>query len=135
MRKLPALITLMTIVLTACSPSSSGSLQGLWSLVSYGNPANQTSAVPDVDAFIEFKDGQLGGNVGCNGFGGDYTIEGDNIVFGQMMATLMFCEGPVGDQESVTLSVLHDAAPYTLDGDLLTITSADGSAILVLEKR
>ncbi len=93
-------------------------------------------AAPDVDTSIVFGgDGKVNGNVGCNGFGGDYTVEGNTITFGQIVSTLMFCEGPVGDQETTTLNVFAGSATSVMDGDTLTITSADGSSVIVLARK
>jgi len=126
---------LVVFVLAACAGGSSASIEGQWKLVSYGSPSNQTPAVPDVETSIEFKDGQMSGNVGCNGFGGEYEVKGDTITFGPVMATLMFCEGPVGEQEMVTLAVFQESATFVIDGDTLTITSADGNSVIVLERK
>ena len=73
--------------------------------------------------------------MGCNGFGGDYTVEGDKIVFGQLVSTLMFCEGPVGDQETTTFNVFVGSVPFVIEGNMVTITAADGSAVVVLERK
>jgi heat shock protein HslJ len=136
------LLAVMSIAITACAgqatePSSEpASIVGIWELVSYGSPSSLTPAAPDIDTSIEFKsDGTLAGNVGCNGFGGDYNVEGNNIVFGQIISTLMFCEGPVGEQETFTLNVFVESASFALDGNTLTITSADGSSAVVLERK
>ena len=126
---------LALLILAACAGGNSASIAGTWSLVSYGDPANPTPAAPDVETSIEFKDGQVNGNVGCNGFGGGYEVDGNTITFDQIVSTLMFCEGPVGDQETATLSVLQETATFALDGDTLTITSADGSSVIVLARK
>jgi heat shock protein HslJ len=127
---------LVLFVLAACAGATSASITGTWKLVSYGSPANQTPAAPDVDTSIEFKsDGPLSGNVGCNGFGGDYEVKDDTITFGPVMSTMMFCEGPVGTQESATLAVLKESAKFALAGDTLTITSADGNSMIVLARK
>jgi heat shock protein HslJ len=119
------------LMLAACAGGSSASVTGTWKLVSY----NGIPAVVEVETSIEFKDRQVNGNVGCNGFGGEYKVSGDMIEFGQMMSTLMFCEGPVGEQESATLAALQESARFVLDGDTLTITSPDGASVIVLEKK
>ena len=126
---------LVVVVLVACSGGASASITGQWKLVSYGPAASQTPAASDVDTSIEFLDGKLNGNVGCNGFGGDYEVKGDTLTLGPIMSTMMFCEGPVGDQETGTLTMLKDSAKFVLDGDKLTITSADGSAVIVLARK
>jgi heat shock protein HslJ len=123
-------------MLAACAGGASNPLVGTWKLVSYGPPENPTPAAPHVDTSITFKeDGKVEGNVGCNGFGGDYTVESDKITFGQLVSTLMFCEGPVGDQETTTLNVFTESVPFVIDGNTVTITSADGSAAVVLERK
>jgi heat shock protein HslJ len=133
------IVLLAMVILAACTGSSAPSIQGQWKLVSYGPPgpsANQIPTATDVETSIEFdSEGQMSGNVGCNGFGGEYSVDGDTITFGPVMSTLMFCDGPVGGQETATLGVFFETATFTLDGDLLTITSADGTMSIVLERK
>lgn len=123
-------------LLAACTGSASTSVVGDWRLISYGSPGSPMPAAPDVDTSIVFgADGKVNGNVGCNGFGGDYTVGGNTITFGQLVSTLMFCEGPVGDQETTTLNVFTGTATFVLDEDTLTVTSEDGSAVVVLARK
>jgi heat shock protein HslJ len=130
------LLVLAGLLLAACSPAASPGIVGDWELVSYGPPSGLLPAVPGVEASIQFKsNGTLGGNVGCNGFGGDYKVSESTIEFDQIMATLMFCEGPVGEQEAVTLKVFAETASFILDGDMLTITSADENSVVVLVRK
>jgi heat shock protein HslJ len=91
-------------------------------------------AAPDVETSIEFKDGQMSGNVGCNGFGGEYKVNGDSIEFGPVMSTMVFCEN-VAEQESTVLATLQEKTSFVIDGNILTITSGDGSSSIVLEKK
>ena len=127
---------LVLLVLTACASGTSASVTGQWKLVSHGSVSNQIPAAADVDTSIEFgSDGQMNGNVGCNGFGGEYTVDGDKITFGPVMSTMMFCEGPVGEQELTTIAVFQESATFALDGDTLTITSADGNSVIVLARK
>ena len=121
---------LLMLMLTACGGGNSATIEGEWELVSY----NQTAAVPDVETSIEFKDGQMSGNVGCNGFGGEYTVNGDQIEFGPVMSTMMFCEA-VADQESSTLAAMQNDATFILNGDRLTITSTDTSNFIMLKRK
>jgi len=124
----------MLFILAACGSVSSRSVQGQWILISYGSPSDQILAVPNVETSIEFKDGQLSGNVGCNGFGGEYSVDGDTITFGPIMSTMMFCEA-VADQESITLAVFQESATFVMSDNLLTITSMDGNSVIVLERK
>lgn len=142
MKKLPvyviSLLVLSSVLLAACSGGSANSVVGTWRLDSYGSPGSIAPAAPDVDTSIVFKgDGKIEGNVGCNGFGGDYTVDAsaNAITFGPIVSTLMFCEGPVGDQETTTLNVLAGTASYVIEGDTLTITSEDGNEVILLDRR
>ena len=127
---------MVLFVLAACAGGAPASIHGQWALVSYGPADSQISAAPDVETSIEFtSDGKLNGNVGCNGFGGDFTVDGDKITFGSIVSTMMFCEGPVGEQEAATLVVFQESASFVLDGDTLTVTSADGSSVIVLARK
>jgi len=125
---------LAAFVLTACGGKSSKSIQGEWKLISHGSGSNQIPAVANVGASIEFdSEGRMSGNVGCNNFGSKYTVAGNTIKFGAIMSTEMFCEGPVGGQESAVLSVLQDSTTFTFDGNTMIITSPNGDASIVLE--
>jgi len=123
-------------ILTACS-SASVDIVGDWKLVSYGDATNPTPAIPNVDASIKFdSSGQIGGNVGCNGFGGNYEMSGDKITFNSIMSTLMYCE-ETSSQEQTVLSVFSDnvSLQIQMNGDALTITSADGSSVVNLARK
>ena len=133
MKKILFASILALLVLTACAGGSSATIEGQWILVSYGPASEQIPAAPDVETSIEFKDGQMSGNVGCNGFSGDYSIKDGQIEFGPVMSTMMYCE-EVAEQESSTLAVFQETASFVLDGNTLTITSADGAMSIVLER-
>ena len=125
----------LAVVLIACS-TSKPDITGDWKLVSYGDAANPTPALADVDTTITFEDRQMGGNVGCNGFGGAYELSGDEITFSGIMSTMMFCE-QTSAQEQGVLSVFSDngALQIELNGDSLTITSADGASVVNLARK
>ncbi|MEW6085021.1 MAG: META domain-containing protein [Chloroflexota bacterium] len=136
MKKIFALFFVTAYALAACSPAASASVVGEWTLVSYGDPANPTPAAADVETSIIFgEDGQVNGSAGCNGFGGDYSVGDGTITFGPLVSTLMFCEGPAGDQEAAVFSVFFETATFAVDGNTLTITSADGSSVVVLARK
>lgn len=136
MKKIFVLLSVMAIALAACAPATSASIVGEWTLESYGDPANPTPAAPEVETSIIFgEDGQVNGTAGCNGFGGDYKVGDGTITFGALVSTLMFCEGPAGEQETAVFGVFVETASYELNGNTLTITSADGSSVVVLAKK
>ncbi len=131
------IFVLAGILLSACSGGTSASLTGTWKLVSYGSPDNLTPAAADVDTSVILgEDGTISGNVGCNSFSGDYRVDGDKITFGPISSTLMMCADPaIGDQETAVLNTLTETVTFVIDGDTLTLTSADGSSIIVLTRK
>jgi heat shock protein HslJ len=134
LKTLPVLI-LAALALTACG--SANTLSGTtWTLVSYGDTAAPTAAASGVDTSLAFnKNGTLGGSMGCNGFGGDYSVKGSQIVFGSLFSTEMACDEPRMSQETTTFAIMAGTVDFTLSGDSLTITSTDGSRVLNLIKK
>ena len=133
---LPALImlTLAMVIFNAFSTTNT-SLTGEWKLVSYGDVAAPTPALPGVDTSISFEEGQFGGTVGCNSFGGDYTLNGDQMSIGSVISTMMFCD-QTSAQESAVLAILSDKTmTVTYSGNLLTLSSEDGKSVVILEKK
>jgi heat shock protein HslJ len=127
---------LVLFLLAACAGGSSASITGQWKLVSYGPAGSQIPALSNVNTNIEFTaDGKLNGNVGCNSFGGDYKVNGKNLTFGPIMSTMMACGGQVDEQEMAAIAVFQKSAAFVLDGNSLTITSADGKSVIVLARR
>ena len=132
MKKKFAFLFLMTILLSGCAGDNPlGDTS--WELVSYGPADNPTPAEPDIFATISFSaDGNLKGNVGCNGFSGPYEVSGNELSTGPLMATLMGCESARMEQESAVLRLLNGRLSFESDGERLTITSEDGHSGLDL---
>lgn len=130
--------TLIGALLAACTSggASPASITGEWELVSYGSAASPTAAHSEVETNFSFgEDGQFGGNVGCNGFGAEYEVNGNEITFDAIVSTMMYCEA-VADQESAVLGALSEnPVTFQLDGDTLTLTSADGASVVVLARK
>ena len=113
--------------------AASPSLIGSWKLTAYGPTGAPTSAVEGVSAGLTFnEDGTVSGTSGCNGLGGDYTVEGDRIIFGEFVSTLMACDAPIMEQEQVAHQVMSGTATYKIEGETLTITNND--VVLVLTR-
>lgn len=133
---LPALImlTFAMVIFNACS-TTSASLAGEWKLVSYGDSASPTPALPGVDTSISFEEDQFGGTVGCNSFGGAYTLSGSQMSTGSTISTMMFCD-QTSAQESAVLAILSDKTlNIVASGDRLILTTEDGTAVITLEKK
>ncbi len=129
MKKVLLFLLLVSLLLAACT-SQEKPLQGSWSLTAYGPQGATAPAAPDSQASIVFNDdGTLSGSSGCNGFGGEYSVEGDQIKFGGLASTLMACDEPLMTQEGTVFKVLNDTASYQIDGGTLTVTK-DGTVLV-----
>jgi heat shock protein HslJ len=88
---------------------------------------------PEVETTISFgEDGQFGGNVGCNGFGAEYEVSGSEITFDAIVSTMMYCEAVAGQESAVIGALSGNPVTFQLDGDTLTLTSADGTSVVCL---
>jgi heat shock protein HslJ len=93
----------------------------------------QIHAVDDAEAGLTFnEDGTVTGNSGCNGLGGTYTVEGDQVTFSEVVSTLMACDDPRMEQEDAFQQVLTDTASYKVEGNTLTLTN--NNMVLVLTR-
>jgi heat shock protein HslJ len=132
------LLTLILICLaisacTASNTAASPSLTGSWKLTAYGPANSPVPAVEGVEAGLTFnEDGTVSGTSGCNGLGGDYTVEGNQITFGEFVSTLMACDDPIMAQEEAAHKVMTGTATYKIEGETLTITNND--LVLVLTR-
>ncbi|HEX5807478.1 MAG TPA: META domain-containing protein [Anaerolineales bacterium] len=134
MKKYLLLLFVLSLAVSACtSQNSSEALPGSWTLTSYGPAGAPVLAVADSGAQLTFnEDGTVTGNSGCNGFSGDYTVEANEITFGQIVSTLMACEDARMQQEEAVHRVLTDTATYEIEGNTLTLTNND--MVLVFSK-
>ena len=135
---LVTIFTLSVLILSACASGGASSTLpiGEWILVTYGDASSPMPALPDVETIINFhEDGTFGGSVGCNSFGADYKVDGDQITFGSIVSTMMFCEG-ISDQESAVLAILTDKTiSFAVNDNQLTLTSEDGNSVVVLARK
>ena len=133
MQKYLLILLLVCLTVSSCaSQENTRPLVGSWRLTAYGPVDSATPAVPDVDATLNFgADGTLAGSTGCNQIGGDYTVESAQIIFGQIVSTLIACPDLQMAQEKAMYDVFINAANFKIEGDTLTITK-DGM-LLVFE--
>ncbi|MCB9135331.1 MAG: META domain-containing protein [Anaerolineales bacterium] len=138
-----SLILFIILILTACTPVQPGApatqpptapaLDGTkWDFGGFSTPDSLTPPVADTGITLDFTGDQVGGSAGCNGYGGSYKLDGNNLTFSSegFMRTMMFCDPQeVMDQEDKFLSWLAGAQTVALDGDHLTIHTSEGDLI------
>jgi heat shock protein HslJ len=58
-------------------------------------------------------------------------VEGDQIMFDEIVSTLKLCDAPLMEQEEAMLQVLTETATYQLEGNTLTLTNNDRVLVLI----
>lgn len=98
---------LLAVVATGCGTTSS-SPQGTW--------------IGPEDTRLELAaDGTVTGSDGCNHLGGSWSQDGEDVVFSQMMSTLMAC---------TDVNVwLVDPRTATIEGDTMHVFDAGGTEL------
>ena len=107
-----------------------------WQLETAVTIDNETvTALPvphELDVTLLLEDGQLGGFNGCNGYGGEYTLENGElrIAGDSLFQTLMACLDDIPNQiENQMMTGLREMESYEISGDRLTITYPGGELI------
>lgn len=86
------------------------------------------SAPDSAEPYLTFaSETKVEGNDGCNGFSGEYAIEGDTITLSNLMSTMKAC--PDVD------TWLSDAATAAVDGETLTVFDSEGEELGTLSAR
>ncbi len=81
---------------------------------------------------LAFADGRLSGFAGCNSYGGEYTIEADQLRPDMLAQTLMACLEPgLMAQEQAYMQALTGGGRLNLSGDRLELRDEAGGATLV----
>ena len=77
------------------------------------------------------EDGKLDGSAGCNTYMTSYTLDGQNITIEPPATTRKLCPEPAGvmEQETAFVTMLPQAATYTISGNTLELRTADGALI------
>jgi heat shock protein HslJ len=89
-----------------------------WLLTSYRN-GDELTPVDANDFTLTFADDDtFSATTDCNTVGGEYDVDGDQITFGNLIATEMFCEGSQ-EQEFVTMLNAIESYSFTSQGTLV----------------
>jgi heat shock protein HslJ len=102
-----------------------------WSLTSLGGQPPVEGTVPTLNIG---DDGRATGTDGCNNFGGPYTVDGDSLKFGALISTLIACEEAVSAQATAFQKALAETAKFSVAGDTLTLSSADGAELATFSR-
>lgn len=113
--------------------SSTLSLEGnRWRLDSFRDSSGQTVNVfPGSRIRVEFRDGQLTGNAGCNNYFGSYTVDGQNIQISEQVGmTGQLCHPEeVAKQEQAYLRALLSTRTFVIENEQLQLADAEGNVV------
>lgn len=118
------------VFLAGCSafPATTDPLDGTsWELYAF----RKTRPIDGPTLTISFENGQVGGNAGCNSYGGSYEVDGEKLTISEVFATLMACLEPEGmmEQEAMFLQFLGDAQRFEMADGQLQLFRSDGEAL------
>ena len=111
----------------ATAPGNSSAADALlntqWRLVSIGAPGSETPLPVGADLTLEFQtEGLAAGSGGCNSFGADYAVQGDSLVFSQLISTMMACtDSNLMDLEQRYFKALQSSGKFEQGDEGLTI--------------
>jgi heat shock protein HslJ len=80
-------------------------------------------------ATVRFADGRVNGFSGCNTFSGDYTLDGDRLVLGQLASTMMACDEPAAGIEQGFQGAFAGPLQFAFAGKDLKLTNASGVSL------
>jgi heat shock protein HslJ len=129
MKRFILLLVALTWVLSACAPAQSTELSvpSQWKLFSFSDPDGETPVIDGSNITLSFdEDGKLGGNGGCNSYGGVYELKGQTLTISDLNSTLMACaDQAMTDQEVRFIQALTSATGIEVAGDNLYIKYGD----------
>ena len=79
---------------------------------------------------LQFVNGQIGGNSGCNSYSANYTLDGEKLSLGEITSTLMACDEAVNQRETAFLTALGKVVGYQLDRSSLTLLDGNGNELM-----
>ena len=121
-------------ILGACQAAAPPSLAGR-TFLSVGITENGApKALADGTRIrLDFKDGAISANAGCNQIGGEFRLQNGLLVLGDLSQTEMGCDPDRMAQDTWLVGVLGSKPRLTLTGDQLSIDA--GSVVIHLADR
>jgi heat shock protein HslJ len=106
-----------------------------WRLQSYSSPQTGLMtplAGTEINALFE-ANGSLSGSAGCNTYSGGFTAYDETLRTSNLSATQSVCDSPQGimEQESRYISLLSQAARFSVSAGQLNVFDNNGNRILV----
>lgn len=115
----------MLVLLSACS-TQSNLVDIEWQLTSMAGK----TPLAETNVTLNLSKDTIGGNDGCNSYGGSYTSAKDTITFGDdIFSTMMYCTDEIAVQYQAFYEALKQAATYKISNNSLTLIDSKGSIL------
>lgn len=108
------------------------SLNGKWKLISMVLEKDMAIALPEKVITLNISKNKIGGNGGCNSYGGNFLQKGKTVKFSQILSTKMWCDN--SPTESQYLNALGKSVNYKLINEQLILTDEKKENTLVFEE-
>lgn len=102
-------------------------LEGVtWNVKSFNNGRQAVVGVlGDSSLTLQFSDGEVSGNAGCNNFRGSFKTSGHRVEFGVAATTRRACSEELMTQEREFLAALTSTVRWNIEGDVLDMHRED----------
>lgn len=108
------------------------SLNGKWKLISMVLEKDMAIVLPEKAITLNINKNKIGGNGGCNSYGGNFSQKGKTIKFSEILSTKMWCDN--SPTESQYLNALGKSVNYKLINEQLILTDEKKENTLVFEE-
>lgn len=105
------------------------SLFGSWQLNSFESDKKVFSWTNEV--FLNVEKDKIGGNGGCNSYGGNVAVKSNTIKFSNIFSTKMFCEGSIENQY---FAALEKVTNFQLKNSQLILSDKTKRTVLIFDK-
>lgn len=101
-----------------------------WVLDTIVDGDTASSILAGTEPSIRFEEFAVSGSDGCNSFNSSYELIDGALSLGMVATTAVGCSDDVMNQAAAIGEVLGDQPTVSIDGDRLTLTRGDGSALI-----
>lgn len=101
-----------------------------WTVTSLIDGQTASSVPSGVIAVLTFsEDGKVSGSTGCNILTGDAKVNGDKLLFGDLITSKRMCVEPAGPVEGQVLGVLQGEVSWRIEANKLVLTHPGGRGL------
>lgn len=117
------------LTLAPVAPVADRPLEGtVWQLSGIRDGEAVASPVAGTTVTMQLSGGRLTGKA-CNNFHGPVRVDGESFAAGPLASTKMACADAENAQETTVLAALEAAKTFAIEGDRLTLATAEGSGL------